>query len=107
MEKLHPNYGSTKTKEESFAEDTVLNPLPRAVLRPNSYILLDGEWNFEIDKEDKGIRESWHLGYNYKHTGAWPGSIEQHLIDAKIDSAQKTWQDKVVAWYERDFPFLN
>ena len=104
MEKTHPNYGLSKTKEESFAEDTVINPLPRAVLRPNSYILLDGEWNFTIDAEDKGITESWHLGYNYEHKGNWPGSIEQHIIDAKIHSSQKTWNDKVVAWYEREFP---
>ena len=104
MEKLHPNYGSTKTKEESFAEDTLLNPLPRAVLRPNSYILLDGEWNFAIDTDDKGITESWHLGYDYKHAGNWPGSIEEHIIGAKLNSPAGTWSDKVVAWYEREFP---
>jgi beta-galactosidase/beta-glucuronidase len=104
MEIHHPNYGLSKTKEESFAEDTSINLLPRAVLRPNSYILLDGEWKFKLDLEDKGLTESWHLGHPYEYTGMWPGSIEEHMKKARIEPTQKSWRDKVIAWYEREFP---
>ena len=58
MELTHPNYGFAKSKEE-FQEDE--NPLPRAVSRSNSYQLLDGEWHFEIDADDRGLRDGWHL----------------------------------------------
>jgi len=104
MEQYHPNYGLSKSKEEAFAEDTLISPLPRAVLRSNSYILLDGEWNFTIDIKDTGLSEGWHLGYPYEHKGHWPGSIEEHMIAAKINPEQNSWKDKVVAWYEREFP---
>ncbi len=53
METYHPNYGLSKSKEEiSIEEVEVVNTLPRAVLRHNSYMLLDGEWKFAIDVED-------------------------------------------------------
>ncbi|MGI8598884.1 MAG: glycoside hydrolase family 2 protein [Chitinophagaceae bacterium] len=101
----HPNYGLSKTKEDiDLDEDQFINPLPRAVLRSNSFILLDGEWKFELDKDDLGIRESWHLGHSYSYTADWPGSIEDHMIDAKGDNPENRWTDKIVAWYERDFP---
>jgi beta-galactosidase/beta-glucuronidase len=99
MEKLHPNYGLTRSQEEGVADEEFVNPLPRAVLRTNSVILLDGEWRFELDVNDRGILDSWHLGHNYTDTAQWPGSIEAQM--AKTGSQ---WKDKVVAWYERDFP---
>lgn len=102
MEALHPNYGLAKSKEEKIAEDNVINPLPRAVFRPNSFQLLDGEWNFSIDTDDKGLHEAWQLGYPYVHTASWPGSIESHMQLAKGGDHQP-WHDKIVAWYERDF----
>ncbi|MBD0331106.1 MAG: glycoside hydrolase family 2 [Chitinophagaceae bacterium] len=98
----HPNYGLTKTREEGYIDEQFINPLPRAVLRPNSFILLDGEWKFALDMEDKGKEESWHLGHHYTDTAHWPGSIEEHIKTAK--GQQKSWRDKVVAWYEREFP---
>ncbi|MGE5521595.1 MAG: glycoside hydrolase family 2 protein [Candidatus Dadabacteria bacterium] len=100
----HPNYGLTKSKQEGYTADTFINPLPRAVLRSNSYILLDGEWRFEIDTEDVGISEKWQLGHTYQHTADWPGSIEEHMAKAKGEVPETYWQDKVVAWYEREFP---
>ncbi|HYC30466.1 MAG TPA: hypothetical protein VEB42_16640, partial [Chitinophagaceae bacterium] len=48
MQQLHPNYSLTRSKAEGSAEEDFINPLPRAVLRSNSFILLDGEWNFAI-----------------------------------------------------------
>ncbi len=104
MQAAHPNYSTSKSKEETDAEDTFINPLPRAVLRSNTPILLDGEWNFSIDTEDKGLQEEWYLKHNYKHTAQWPGSIEEHIAAANGEPAEIAWKDKVVAWYEREFP---
>jgi beta-galactosidase/beta-glucuronidase len=104
MEAIHPNYSTSKSKEEVFAEDNFINPLPRAVVRQNAPILLDGEWSFSIDNDDVGLLEAWHLGHNYSAKASWPGSIEDHIAAAKGQRPTKTWQDKVVAWYEREFP---
>jgi beta-galactosidase/beta-glucuronidase len=105
MEATHPNYGLANTKEEGTNGSTYENPLPRAVIRPNSYTLLDGEWKFAVDNEDKGLAETWYVQHDYKDTATWPGSIEDHMAAAKhILPEKKTWRDKVVAWYEREFP---
>ena len=101
MEVLHPNYSLAKSKEEAFEEE-LSNPLPRAVLRSTSHMLLDGEWKFAIDTEDEGLTHGWHVGHDYSDNAMWPGSIETHMATAKGDK-QATWSEKVVAWYERDF----
>lgn len=103
MEVLHPNYGLSKSKEEEASPDQFISPLPRAVMRPNLHVLLDGTWSFELDPEDKGMREGWHLGHPYSHTAQWPGTIEAHMAEAK-DLSERTWRDRVIAWYEREFP---
>ncbi len=72
MEQSHPNYGLTRSKEEGMAEEEFVNLLPRAVLRTNSFILLDGEWKFELDTHDHGILDSWHLGHQYTDTAQCP-----------------------------------
>lgn len=97
----HPNYGLSVTKDEKSAEDKVTYPLPRAVLRPNSYVLLDGEWRFAIDTQDDGLVQEWNLGHHYTETATWPGSVEEHMAKGKDGNL---WKDKVVVWYERDFP---
>ena len=111
METILPNYSTAKSKEEKVIEvqDEWQNPLPRAVLRPNCHLLLDGEWRFAVDAEDRGLLEGWHLGHQYTQTAIWPGSIEQHMAAAKDQQPQRGWKDKVVAWYEREFerPALN
>src|SRR5918993_5890222 len=104
MTAIHPNYNATKSKEEKYAGDTFVNILPRAVIRPNTPLLLDGEWNFAIDTEDKGVAEAWYNGHQYSHAAEWPGSIEQHIAIAKGEVQDSAWKDKVVAWYEREFP---
>ena len=104
MESTLLNYGLTKSREESEESDNFINPLPRAVLRPNNYILLDGEWNFALDMEDKGITESWYINHKYEDKANWPGSIEDHMAAAKGEKAINSWQDKIVVWYEREFP---
>ncbi|HZH37104.1 MAG TPA: glycoside hydrolase family 2, partial [Flavisolibacter sp.] len=101
MDTLHPNYGLTKSVEEGKIEEEFVNPLPRAVLRSNSFLLLDGEWRFAIDKDDRGLQEGWHLGYRYQQVANWPGSIENHMSP---EGTGDRWRDKVIAWYEREFP---
>ena len=101
----HPNYGLSKSREDLHDDESLIsNPIPRAVMRPNTAVLLDGAWRFAIDAEDRGMRDGWHLGHQYGDSADWPGSIEEHIAKAKGEVNQNTWQDKVVVWYERDFP---
>ncbi|WP_439556406.1 glycoside hydrolase family 2 protein, partial [Dyadobacter sp.] len=97
----HTNYGSSKSREASFDTEAFRDDLPRAVLRPNEYILLDGEWKFAVDAEDRGLVESWYVQHDFTRTANWPGSVEQHL--AVSQNASASWQDKIVVWYERSF----
>ncbi len=103
MDLEHPNYGLTETKEEVESQDEFINPLPRAVLRSNAFVLLDGEWKFAHDVEDRGLRDGWHLEHAYNDTAQWPGSVEAHMAKAK-DQSNARWQDNIVVWYEREFP---
>lgn len=98
----HPNYGFTKSREEGYFEENYLDPLPRAVLRGNSFIMLDGEWRFEHDPDDKGLAEGWCLNHKYSGTASWPGSVETHIKN--VQPSQRPWIDNVVVWYEREFP---
>jgi beta-galactosidase/beta-glucuronidase len=100
----HPNFGLTESQEEITSTENFVNPLPRAVLRSNSFMLLDGEWRFALDPDDKGLQERWHLSHDYQDTAHWPGTVEEHLAEAKDQHSPATWHDKVVAWYEREFP---
>ncbi len=101
----HPNYGLSKSREDRHEDESLItNPIPRAVMRPNTAVLLDGPWRFAIDADDRGMRDGWHLGHQYADTADWPGSIEEHITKAKGEVGQNAWQDKVVVWYERDFP---
>jgi beta-galactosidase/beta-glucuronidase len=73
------------------------------VLRPNTHMLLDGEWRFALDNEDRGLSEGWYLGHQYNDTANWPGSIEDHM--AMQNTKPRTpGAIRVIAWYEREFP---
>ena len=105
MEDLnHSNYSLAFSHVEEALTDEVANPLPRAVLRINSHVLLDGQWSFAHDDDDVGLQENWASGHQYEHRAQWPGSVEQHLMQAHghQDSAA-AWHDQVVVWYEREF----
>ncbi|RYY30318.1 MAG: glycoside hydrolase family 2, partial [Sphingobacteriaceae bacterium] len=96
-----PNYGSSVlSRGETDTLDSI-NPLPRAVIRPNSFTLLDGEWKFELDRDDRGLQENWQTSHDYEDTAHWPGSVEQQM--AKEEPAEQTWENKIVVWYEREF----
>lgn len=96
-----PNYGFSASKEAQADVDYV-NPLPRAVIRPNSFTLLDGEWKFSLDREDRGLQESWQINHEYTEMAHWPGSVEQQM--AKGHPTEQLWENKIVVWYEREFP---
>ena len=98
------DFSLTRDREQAAAVQEYLNPLPRSVVRRNASLLLDGEWRFELDLENRGLQEQWYLGHEYVGTAGWPGAIEAQLAAAHA-AQQRTpaWQDEVVAWYERDF----
>ncbi len=81
-----------------------LNPLPRSIVRPREYVLLDGVWDFDLDLNDRGLEEKWYLGHAYTDVAHWPESIEGHMIGADhVHDLADDWQDRIVAWYEREF----
>ena len=90
-------FSLTRDREETAPLEPFLSPLPRSVSRSGAFLLLDGEWRFALDPEDRGLREKWYLGHAYSGTAGWPGAIE-----AQMDAAGDE-QDEVRAWYERDF----
>ena len=104
MTTSNPNFGLTKIDMIPPVPEEFKNPLPRTVLRPNTYLLLDGEWKFCYDTEDRGLEEKWYQKHDYQDTALWPGTVEMHLAKAKGQQSPITWQDKVVVWYEREFP---
>ena len=79
------------------------NPLPRAVLRLNSHVLLDGTWRFAHDDADVGLADNWAQGHAYDHMAQWPGSVEEHLTQARDQPEGAAWHDQIVVWYEREF----
>ena len=83
-----------------------INPVPRSVVRRTAFDLLDGEWRFELDVDNSGLRENWFIQHNYTETALFPGSIESHLAenkDIKEPRALFLNNDEVIAWYEREF----
>ncbi|MDO7849730.1 glycoside hydrolase family 2 TIM barrel-domain containing protein [Hymenobacter sp. M29] len=104
MEDLNQsNYSLSASRPEEEPTEEFSNPLPRAVLRMNSHVLLDGEWSFAHDVEDKGLEEDWALEHTYAHKAQWPGSVEAHLAEVRGQHDGATWHDKIVVWYEREF----
>jgi beta-galactosidase/beta-glucuronidase len=83
-----------------------INPLPRSIVRRTAFELLDGEWRFALDTENRGLNEYWFAHYDYTETAIFPGSIESHLAAAKYVKEKQdlyTDSDEAIAWYERDF----
>ncbi|XWW46263.1 glycoside hydrolase family 2 [Fibrella sp. USSR17] len=103
---MHPtyrNFNATESLPTPALSADPINPLPRAVLRTNTYLLLDGEWQFTHDMADEGLAQNWQLGHEYNYTAHWPGSVEDHIAQAHQVNDGPGWQDKVVVWYEREF----
>jgi hypothetical protein len=112
-------FGLTRDRAAAAPLEPYLNPLPRSVSRSGEFRLLDGEWRFALDPEDRGLREKWYLGHAFPGTASWPGAIEAQMEagkDADAHEAAKAapaapgatagrrpWQDEVLGWYEREF----
>ncbi|MBD2767886.1 glycoside hydrolase family 2 [Hymenobacter sp. BT664] len=103
LQQANSNYSLSASRPAEHPAEEPENPLPRAVLRMNNHVLLDGQWRFAHDAEDVGLREEWALGHAYEHTAHWPGSVEEHLAQARGEQGATAWQDQVVVWYEREF----
>jgi hypothetical protein len=97
MEHVDLNSSLTQDAEEtpikpalsSTLTDAMSDGLPRSVVRPNAYQLLDGVWGFALDLSDKGLSERWYLGHEYQRAAQWPGSIEAHMAEAKEAAATR------------------
>src|SRR5688572_32279062 len=94
------NYGFSNSREEIATLEEVTGALPRAVFRPNTHILLDGEWKFQLDLDDRGLAESWYLKHEFTQVAEWPGTVEVHMAKAKIEQQEVLNPEKIIAWYE-------
>lgn len=107
MDQVLPNFASTAISDNQASqrpiEQKIIHELPRTVLRSNNYLLLDGEWSFAYDQDDRGLRDGWHLHHDFEHKAKWPGSVEEHIREAQNQEGKEPWRDKVVVWYERTF----
>lgn len=65
------DFSFTKDLEAAEAVQARKNSLPRAVVRPTFYQLLDGAWGFAHDPEDVGLDGDWAAGHAYKHIVQW------------------------------------
>src|SRR6185369_11349328 len=99
------NNSTNNAERDNIIADKI-NPLPRSILRRTPFELLDGEWKFTLDVENRGLDEHWFIGHDYQEKAFFPGSIESHLFaakDIKEESDLYVNSDEVVAWYERHF----
>jgi beta-galactosidase/beta-glucuronidase len=98
------DYTLSADREAVVAAQTHLGPLPRSIVRSNTYELLDGEWRFDLDAEDRGLAERWYLSHVFAGKATWPGAIEPQMAEAQdVQRGTSDRRDHIVAWYERDF----
>jgi hypothetical protein len=93
---VNVEFGLTQDREAAAPLEPFLNPLPRTVTRSGAFQLLDGEWRFALDLEDRGLAEQWYLGHDFAGTAQWPGAIESHMAagQAVVQSVQEVTQEK-------------
>lgn len=80
-----PNNTDSTNNGRQNARDVVtaaLNPLPRSVRRDGEYLLLDGEWRFNLDLDDEGRAQEWFKGHDYTSKIMWPSNIESVMNTA-------------------------
>jgi hypothetical protein len=91
-----------------------LDARSRSIVRPGAFVLLDGEWRFERDPDDRGLTERWYIDHAFESTASWPGSVVTQIEtepggrdadghDGDGHDADGRDDHETVAWYERDF----
>lgn len=102
MQNFNPDVPFEQTDANRINDE--FNPLPRSVVRRTPFVLLDGEWKFNLDLTDAGLSENWHAEHYYERTARFPASIESQLKGPhNLKDFDPTAHDSLVAWYERDF----
>jgi beta-galactosidase/beta-glucuronidase len=70
---------------------------PRPQLVRAEWLNLNGEWRFDFDDADKGLKEQWYQNHNFSRRITVPFAYQSRLSGiGEID-----FHD--VVWYERDF----
>jgi beta-galactosidase/beta-glucuronidase len=100
-----PDTALTAGDAEAARLERYLDPLPRSVMRPGAYVLLDGQWRFERDDDDRGLSDHWFVAHDYTGIAHWPGSVTRAVEGARTEMAsdRRPDADALIAWYERDF----
>ena len=102
---MQTDFSFTRDRDAAERLQPYLNPLPRSVTRNNAFELLDGEWRFDLDGDDRGMQERWYLHHRFEGTAHWPGTIEALMAEGTEawSGSPSHVRDEVIAWYERDF----
>ncbi len=94
-----------KQKEAPKALPMDLNPdavplsdvHPRPDLKRDSWLCLNGQWDFDFDREDVGLKERWHLEHD------WPKEIMVPYVHQSRLSAIQDARHYRRVWYHRTF----
>jgi beta-galactosidase/beta-glucuronidase len=70
---------------------------PRPDFRRNTWISLDGKWDFAFDDKDAGLSEKWFTGHKFDRKINVP-----YPYQAKLSGIGETEHHKIV-WYSRQF----
>ncbi|MGG3468219.1 sugar-binding domain-containing protein [Neobacillus pocheonensis] len=70
---------------------------PRPDFARNEWINLNGQWNFDFDDNNIGLKEEWYVNHNYSYQITVPYAFQTKL------SGIDTMEFHDVVWYERTF----
>lgn len=70
---------------------------PRPDFSRHEWLNLNGQWNFDFDDHDLGLKDEWYLNHNYTQVITVPYAFQTKL------SGIETKEFHDVVWYERTF----
>lgn len=70
---------------------------PRPEFTRNEWLNLNGEWNFDFDDHNRGLKEEWYLHHDYSQKIIVPYAFQSKL------SGIETNEFHDVVWYQRSF----
>ena len=70
---------------------------PRPEFKRNEWLNLNGQWNFDFDDHNIGLREEWYMNHDYSQEITVPYAFQTKL------SGIETKEFHDVVWYERTF----